>query len=142
MALRKQSRYFTYFYRPQRSWAKVIFLHLSVILLTGGCLVGGVSPVWEGCLVRGGVLSRGVSNFSGGLQFFGGSPNFFFHIFFLFFSNFFFQKFLLGCTKPPPPETVNAWPVRILLECILVYSAFIFRVPCVNACFCVCFDLM
>ena len=23
-------------YRPQRSWAKVIFLHLSVILLTGG----------------------------------------------------------------------------------------------------------
>ena len=22
-------------YRPQRSWAKVIFLHLSVILLTG-----------------------------------------------------------------------------------------------------------
>ena len=26
----------TVYYRPQRSWAKVIFLHLSVILLTGG----------------------------------------------------------------------------------------------------------
>ena len=26
------------FYRPQRSWAKVIFLQVSVILLTGGCL--------------------------------------------------------------------------------------------------------
>ena len=54
-------------YRPQRSWAKVIFLHVSVILLTGG-----------GC----GLVPGGVSNLSGGgggwwcLQFFGGSPIF------------------------------------------------------------------
>ena len=27
-----------HFYRPQRSWAKVMFLQASVILLTGGCL--------------------------------------------------------------------------------------------------------
>ena len=27
-----------YFYLPQRSWGKVMFLHLSVILFTGGCL--------------------------------------------------------------------------------------------------------
>ena len=45
---------FGYCYRPQRSWAKVIFLHLSVILLTGGIpgLVPGGIPglVWgKGC---------------------------------------------------------------------------------------------
>ena len=27
-----------YFYRPERSWAKVMFLQASVILLTGGCV--------------------------------------------------------------------------------------------------------
>ena len=49
---------FTYvhFYRPQRSWGKVIFPQASVILLTeeGGCLVpgGACSWVW--------VWSRGV----------------------------------------------------------------------------------
>ena len=48
------------FYRPQRSWAKVMFLQASVILSRGGG--------WSG--------PRGVSNFSGGLQFFGGSPIF------------------------------------------------------------------
>ena len=45
-------------------WGKVIFLHLSVILFTGGCLVlggawsRGVPGSW-GCLVRG-CLVRGV----------------------------------------------------------------------------------
>ena len=32
-----------YFYRPQRSWGKVMFLHVSVILFTGGlpqCMLG------------------------------------------------------------------------------------------------------
>ena len=59
-------------YRPQRSWAKVIFLHLSVILLRG------VSPI-----------------FWGGLQFGGGySPIFrgVLQIFFSFFFNFFPPK--------------------------------------------------
>ena len=50
------------YYRPQRSWAKVMFLQLSVILLTGG--VG----VWYfrrgGCLIFSG--GRGVSDFFGG----------------------------------------------------------------------------
>ena len=36
---------FSYFYRPQRSWGKVMFLHVSVILFTGGgglpqCMLG------------------------------------------------------------------------------------------------------
>ena len=64
--------------------AKVIFLHLSVILFTGG-----------------GVWSRGVSNFSGGLQFFGGG--------------------VVGVmVRTRHRNTVNVRPVRILLECILV----------------------
>ena len=36
-----QSRHFVgpiHIYRPQRSWGKVMFLQVSVILLTGGCL--------------------------------------------------------------------------------------------------------
>ena len=32
---------FSYFYRPQRSWGKVMFLHVSVILFTGGGGGGG-----------------------------------------------------------------------------------------------------
>ena len=103
------------FYRPQRSWAKVIFLHLSVILLTGGCggLVpgglqffggvlqffggvlqffrGGVSNFWGSSIFRGG----GWLQFSGGLQFFLGGVNS------NFFSNFFSPKFFWDA--PPPP---------------------------------------
>ena len=42
-----QSKFF--YYRPQRSWAKVIFLHLSVILLTGGCTWSGPGGcTWSG----------------------------------------------------------------------------------------------
>ena len=32
----------THFYRPQRSWGKVMFLHVSVILFTGGGLPQGI----------------------------------------------------------------------------------------------------
>ena len=48
-------------YHPQRSWGKVIFLHVSVILFTGGgCLhPGGLFP-GEGLCPLGGSLSRGV----------------------------------------------------------------------------------
>ena len=38
------------FYRPQRSWAKVMFLQASVILSTGGCLpqcMLGYTPPWS-----------------------------------------------------------------------------------------------
>ena len=69
------------FYRPQRSWGKVMFLQASVILLTGGgwsrvpgggrgvCSGGGgawsqdgclVCREGGGCLVLGGICSRGV----------------------------------------------------------------------------------
>ena len=52
-------------YRPQRSWAKVMFLQLSLILLTGGVseILGGVCRV-GGCL-----------KFCGGLKFPGVSEN-------------------------------------------------------------------
>ena len=52
-----------YFYRPQRSWGKVIFSQASVILLTGG----GVPAPGGGCS-QGGVWSRGVVwSWGGGL---------------------------------------------------------------------------
>ena len=84
-----------YLYRPQRSWAKVIFSEACVknSVHRGGGGSGG-SPIFRifrgGCLqfFGGSPIFRGVSNFLGGIS------NF---------SNF--------------PDTR---PVRILLECILV----------------------
>ena len=47
-------------YRPQTKFAKVMFLHVSVILSTGGCLLqGGVCSGGEVCSQIGGLL-RGV----------------------------------------------------------------------------------
>ena len=49
-------------YRPQRSCVKVIFLHLSVILFTGGCAWQGAcmtGRVWQGVCVAGGMCARG-----------------------------------------------------------------------------------
>ena len=45
-----------YFYRPHRSWGKVIFSQASVILSTGGaCVVaGGGRGHWGACVVAGG----------------------------------------------------------------------------------------
>ena len=47
-----QSRALTYYYRPQRSCGKVMFLHLSVILSTGGGVSASVhagihTPPWQ-----------------------------------------------------------------------------------------------
>ena len=81
--------------------AKVIFSQASVCPRGGG---GGIPACLAGQSQRGGLVpgvsnfSGGSSNFSGGLQFFGGSPIF--------------------------RNTVNVWPVHILLECILVYSEY------------------
>ena len=119
------------YYRPQRSSGKVIFSQACVILFTGGGVWsrGGVSnfsggsPIFLGW----GVWSRrGVSNFSrggGGWGLSGGLQ--------IFFSLQFSppQKILLGCTTPPPTETVNARVVRILLECILVRSCIVYYHP-------------
>ena len=63
--------FITNFYRPQRSWGKVMFLHVSVILFTGGCLVQGEGLVPGGCLVQGDVWSRGCL-VQGGLLWWGG----------------------------------------------------------------------
>ena len=49
MSLRPQSIFFFHFYRPQRSWGKVMFSQASVILSTGGVCSRG-----RGCLVSGG----------------------------------------------------------------------------------------
>ena len=40
---------FSYFYRPQRSWDKVMFLHVSVILFTGGVCLSACwdTPPWD-----------------------------------------------------------------------------------------------
>ena len=114
----------------------------------GGCLLqifggGCLLQIFGGCLLQifGGVPApnfRGgaCSKFSGGclLQIFGGgacskflggvpAPNFRggFEIFFSFFQFIYPpKKILLACTTPPTSEMVNARPVRILLECILV----------------------
>ena len=97
-----------FYYRPQTKFAKVMFLHLSVILFTGwgACMAGGVrsSPcVARGrgcmhgrgaCVAGGGMHGRGAGGMcSGGCAWQGGMHG-------------------------PPP---HARAVRILLECILVY---------------------
>ena len=90
---------------------------MSRFLFTGGVsnFFGGVFNFSGGSPIFG-----GVSKFSGGSSnFFGGVLQFFFFLFFSFF--FIFsppKKFFWDA--PPPPETVNAQLVRILLECILV----------------------
>ena len=48
------------FYRPQRSWGKVIFLHLFVILFTGGGGVRGCSRGGGACVVAPGGGMRGI----------------------------------------------------------------------------------
>ena len=85
--------------------AKVIFLHVSVILFTGGVCypsmpcsrgvpaLGGVPAQW-GCLLPDGVCSRGCLLWGGG--------------------------FAPGGWRPPQSRQLLLWTVRILLECILV----------------------
>ena len=104
--------------------AKVIFLHLSVILFTGGGLSnfsgGEVPPNLGGCLqFFGGILQI----LGGSLQFFGGgsgSSKFSGRV-----SNFLgggSPIFQGGVGLPPNfRNMVNIRPVRILLECILVF---------------------
>ena len=79
-------------------------------------------------------IFRGVSEFLGGLKFSGGSEIFggmseilggCLKFFFLFFSiSFPPKKSFWDAHTTPSPETVNARPVRILLECILVSGYF------------------
>ena len=50
----------TYYYCPQRSWGKVIFLQASVILSTGGGGMHGGGHAWPGgCVWQGGMHGRG-----------------------------------------------------------------------------------
>ena len=98
--------------------AKVIFLHLFVILFTVGCLLPG------GSANRGGVCSWGVC--SGGVSAHGGCllpggvcsggcmpPQKIFNFYFKFILNFFFYfdfLFLLGI--PPPPKLTRTYGQR------------------------------
>ena len=82
--------------------AKVMFLHVSVILATGGgggipaCLAGGI-PAYLAAGLQGSACSWGVC--SG------------------------------GCGDPPKRRRLLLRTVRILLECILVLSSFSFTLP-------------
>ena len=86
------------YYRPQRSWGKVIFLQASVILAKGeggacfrGVCSGGVCAWSWGGLLPGGCLLLGGRLLPGGCL-----------------------------VEPPPPGRPLLRVVRILLECILV----------------------
>ena len=103
-----------HFCRPQMKFAKIMFLHVSVILSTGGgmhgggvhgggmcawqgaCMAGGMH-VWQGCAWRGNVHGRGHA-WRGGCVAGGCVP----------------WQILW--------DTVNERAVRILLECILVVA--------------------
>ena len=103
------------YYRPQRSWAKVIFSEACVKNSVHGGGVwsrGGSSKFWEdspNCLggppnFRGSPNFWGVPpNFRGVSKFLGGLQNFF-----SFFYQFLFpKKILLGCTNPLPPPPLR-----------------------------------
>ena len=90
-----------------------IFLERSPIFWGVSNFSGGLQ-FFRGVLQGGSPIFQGVSNFSGGSPIFGGSPNFFFSFFFNF-----FPKISSGMNQPPPPPR-DGQCVRILLECILV----------------------
>ena len=95
---------FKCFYRPQRSWAKVMFLQASVILSTGGggvCLSAWWDPPWQQTPPPG-LDPPPVQT----------PPR---------------SRPPPGADTPPGSRcqhTVNERPVRILLECILVHQNF------------------
>ena len=98
-----------YFYRPQRSWGKVMFLQASVILSTGGEYLTRYPP-----RTRHTPPGPGTTPLGPGTPPLGpGTPP---------------RTTGPGTHTPPPPaqnmlgDTVNARAVRILLECNLVTS--------------------
>ena len=116
----------------------------SVCLSTGGVVVclfwgasskfwgvapnfrgGGVPPNFGGIslIFRGSPYFRGFSNFSGGLQFFGGSPN----LFFFFFNFFSPKKHSSGMHHPNTPPTPPLPPRRSMRSQYASYwNAFLF----------------
>ena len=111
-----------YCYHPQTNFAKVMFLHLSVghSVHRGVCMAGGfmwqVGHVWRDACVAGGHVWQGCVHgqepcMAGGRHVsqrrsvHGRGP-------------------CMPCMAPGHYQiwSVNAWAVRILLECILVFS--------------------
>ena len=62
------------YYRPQRSWGKVIFSQACVILFTGGGRVwpGGGGVLWQGACMAGGHAWLGEACMAGGVHGWGG----------------------------------------------------------------------
>ena len=105
-----------YFYRPQRSCDKVMFLHLSVILFTGGgCLPpqppGKTPPSTPGQTLPPGQTPQQTPPAQCML---GYIPP---------------AQCMLGYIPLPSAcwDTVNKRPVRILLECILTWNTLAYR---------------
>ena len=110
---------------PQRSWGKVMFLHVSVILFTGRGVPGQVPPgrypppqtdTPPGQVPsRAGTTPRQVHTTTPG----GYTPQ----------GRYTLGRYTLQASNPPPPgafqDTVNKRAVRILLECILVLISFL-----------------
>ena len=114
--MHRTKRAVAHIYHPQRSWGKVIFSQVSVILLTGGGASSqgaGVLPAREvlppgGCFLPGGAFSRGVLPLRGcflpggwGCFLPGGASS-------------------GGAWWRPHPRTATAVVVCNLLECVLV----------------------
>ena len=109
-----------FYYRPQRSWAKVMFLQASVILSTGGrgvsgrenppsretTLAGRAPPGKENPPPPAGRPPRARRTALPGKE----NPP---------------SRETPRARRHPPQHTVNERPVRILLECILVLCFFL-----------------
>ena len=113
----------SYLYRPQRSWGKVMFLHVSVILFTGGGSSGPHPGEVEGSgwgafpgPHQGGISRPTPGGVSPGKHLGGG-----------------LQVHTRGVSQHALRQTPNMQlllrAVRILLECILVYFVFLHRKP-------------
>ena len=118
----RQKRGLTYYYRPQRSWGKVIFSQASVILSTGGLrgYQGGIRGC-QGCawLLGMCVVARGHAWLLGGMHgcrghvwLQGGVHGCVWHVW--------WWGGMCGIRR----DTINEQAVRILLECFLVWHNF------------------
>ena len=94
--------------------AKVIFLHLFVILFTGGVSAPGGGLLTGGVSVPGGVCFGWVSAPGGGLLWGVYAPQKFFNFYFKFFFKifFFYFDFLFLLGIPPPPKLTRTYGQR------------------------------
>ena len=95
------------FYRPQRSWGKVMFLHVCVILFTGGWCYPSMHCRWYPSMPCSRSPGRGACSWGGSAPKGGSAPG---------------GSAPRGAWwRPPLGQLLRA--VHILLECILVWTA-------------------